>query len=82
MNYIQLPLELVEVGDFFIRLMLNLMGGISGFLGIASPNLVRGIVPHNLFPITDPIASLMGQSILSSGRSLGMSAGSIPEINF
>lgn len=75
-------LETIELGDFFARLMLNAVGGIMGLMGIALPNIVRGIAPSESYPILNPITGMSGQLLGMLSQVMGLVGGSIPVINF
>jgi len=73
-------LESTELGSFFARLLLGVLGGVMGFLSIALGNVLRGFedwVPglSSLAPISAPVSGMLGQ--LS-----GQLAASIPTLNF
>jgi ABC-type Fe3+-siderophore transport system permease subunit len=75
-------LEIVEVGDYFVRLLLGAVGAIVGFMGIALPNIVRGVAPSESYLLLDPIMGMLGQSFVMLSQSMGQSVASIPVSNF
>ena len=75
-------LESAELVDYFIRLGLGAVGAIVGFVGIALPNIVRGVAPSESYAILDPVMGMLGQSFVMLSRVMGQSVASIPVSNF
>lgn len=70
--------SLPELGGYFSRLMMGIGGGLSGFIGIALPNLARGIAPDSLFPSINASTPMSGQVLVMLGNLMGQSIASIP----
>ncbi len=75
-------LEIVEVADYGVRVGLGAVGAIVGFVGIALPNILRGIVPNELYPVVNSVAPAIGQSFVMLSQSMGQLVASIPVSNF
>jgi ABC-type Fe3+-siderophore transport system permease subunit len=75
-------LESVELMDYGARLLLGIGGALLGFVGIALPNIVRGVAPSESYAILDPVMGMLGQSFVMLSQAMGQSVASIPVSNF
>lgn len=70
--------SLPELGGYFTRLMLGISGALSGFIGIALPNISRGLTPDSLHPSINASAPMSGQVSVMLGNLSGQLQALIP----
>lgn len=77
----QLPMYLLETFSYLGRFLPFAAGGMSVSLGTMSPNLLRGLAPESLIPLSNMSSYPIGEFLMQLGRASGMLGTFIPEID-